>query len=316
MRVGLVGLGLIGGSIGLRLVRNGAHVEGCDPDPATRAAAAAAGVVVHEDLGDWVAGLDLVVLAGPMATFEETLAALAPYDGPTVIDAGSVKGPVHALAAGAGLVGRFVGCHPMAGTEHTGFGAAAERLLVGVTWAVTVTPETDPERALGVVDFLLREFEARVIVLDPAEHDRAVATISHLPHIVASALLSAVSDDVAAALAAGSFRDGTRVGGRTTARTVAMLTENRVAVEQALARVTEELLELQRVLGDDEQVFAWAERSRAVRHRFFAGESTRRTAPRDLPALLGLGSDGWLVVGSAGEELVVAKGELNRAFAT
>lgn len=240
-RVAVVGGGLIGGSVARRLHALGVAVTVVDPDADARRLAEAAGLPAVETTGSWLADCDLVVLANPLDAMAAVMADVAAC--PTsslVVDVGSVKAPVHAAARDAGLEGRYVGCHPMGGAELSGFAHSSAGLLVGVTWAVTY-PDAGSgviDRLVAVVDFLVTAFDATVVVLDAAEHDRSVALISHAPHVLANALLSTVeraSDTPAARhLAAGSFRDGTRVAGRNPARTLNMLADNSAALSGAL----------------------------------------------------------------------------------
>jgi prephenate dehydrogenase len=317
--IAVVGLGLVGGSLALRLVERGHDVSACDPDAGTRAAAAAAGVDVHEEPGPWLGDAELVVVATPLDAMSDVLRTVARFGDGTVIDVGSVKVAVHRAAEDAGLGGRFVGAHPMAGTEHSGFGAASSELLAGATWAVTFTPETDHERLLEVVRFLCREVDARVTVLEPAVHDRSVAVVSHGPHVAASMLLAALGGDehpaVSATLAAGSFRDGTRVAGTNTARTANMVLENRAAMAGYLRSLSGDLAGLLEVLEDDAAVLAWFDRARLARESWLGGaDDGPAERVRTVPELAKLCADGGVVVGQAGEKLLVRRGVLNAAF--
>ena len=130
MRVGVVGLGLIGGSAALRLAA--AHdVVGWDTDPETRRLAERAGLRLAGSAAQAAAGADVAVLASPAAAVPATLAVLAATDCRVVTDVGSVKAPVLAAARAAGLTDRYVGGHPMAGVERSGFAAADPELLAG-----------------------------------------------------------------------------------------------------------------------------------------------------------------------------------------
>ena len=244
-RICIVGAGLIGGSVARRLAVLGADVVVVDPDAATLEQAAAFGLATAAVVP---ADRDLVVLATPLDALPAVMAevaAAAPRA--VVVDLGSVKQAPAGAAAAAGLVGRYVGVHPMAGTERTGFEHSAADLLVGATWAVT--HDLDPDGAVApVVAWVAETFAATVVVLDPAAHDRSVALVSHTPHAVAHALLGVAeaSPDAALAswLAAGSFRDGTRVAGRNAARTANMLAENAAALGPVLDEVIAELVGL------------------------------------------------------------------------
>ena len=150
----------------------------------------------------------------------------------------------------------------MAGSHRSGFGAADATLLVGATWAVTYPADRPAGWATPVaevVEFLLASFEATVLVTTPAEHDAAVALVSHAPHVLANALLDVVAaSGVPAArhLGAGSFADVTRVGGRDAVRTRNMLTGNAEALAGVLDRLLVVLADYRAELDDPEALRA------------------------------------------------------------
>lgn len=230
-RVAVVGAGLIGGSVARRLQARDVDVVVVDPDAVTRDAATSSGLVAVERVPE---DRDLVVLATPTDLIPGTLgrvADAAPHA--VLVDVGSVKGAVRDAVEHADLTSRYVGTHPMAGTEHSGFVHSDADLLVGAPWAVT----RGPGPVADVATWVLEHFEATVVLLDTGAHDRAVALVSHAPHVLANALLAVVGrahDPVAAHLAAGSFRDGTRVAGRDPLRTTSMLTGNAAALGPVL----------------------------------------------------------------------------------
>ncbi|CAN5227888.1 prephenate dehydrogenase/arogenate dehydrogenase family protein [soil metagenome] len=243
-RVAVVGAGLIGGSIARRLQALQLMVTVVDPDATTIGAAAGLGLAVADAVP---ADADLIVLAVPLDRVAEALEQVAPAaPQAVVIDVGSVKQAPADAAEAAGLGERYVGCHPMAGTEHTGFEHSDERLLLGATWAVTHSGGI--AETVRVVEWLAEHFEATVVVLEAEEHDRNVALVSHSPHAVAHALLAIVerapAPSVAGLLAAGSFRDGTRVAGRNAVRTFNMLAENAAALGPVLDDLVAELTAL------------------------------------------------------------------------
>lgn len=238
MNLAVVGLGLIGGSLALRLADAGHRVRGWDTDRGTRTAAGSTGIDVAPDLGDAVAAADVVVLAVPLAALSGAIAdvaGLAPADA-VLTDAGSVKGPAYAAARRAGLEGRFVGGHPMAGKEFAGFAAAEPTLFDGAAWVLVLEPDTVLAPWLRLAG-LFTDIGARVVPSTAAEHDAAVARISHLPHFLAAALAAVGSSGgpLALSLAAGSFRDGTRVAGTPPELSVAMYRDNAAAVDAAVA---------------------------------------------------------------------------------
>jgi prephenate dehydrogenase len=169
------------------------------------------------------------------------LAGLTIHSDATVTDLGSVKRSVVAeLEAAFG--GRFVGGHPMCGTERSGHAATDPTLFAGARWALCVEAGTELPRWLRVAEVALA-VGAAVVPVTAAEHDDAVAAISHVPHLLAAALAAAAADagPLALALAAGSFRDGTRVIGSDPAFVTAMVEGNAVPTAEALARVEVQL---------------------------------------------------------------------------
>jgi hypothetical protein len=179
MRVGVVGLGHIGGSIALAVE----DAVGHDTDPEVVALAQVAGIdtvsPVHE--------ADIVVVATPLAHLHDDLVPVLEQiglNGATVTDVASVKGPVLAAAAGHPS---FVSGHPMAGTERSGWAAADPALFAGAPWLVLVADGADVRRVAMVCRLALL-VGAHPVPIHPASHDRALATVSHLPHVLAAAL--------------------------------------------------------------------------------------------------------------------------------
>src|SRR5215218_7634675 len=233
--VGVVGLGQLGGSLAAALASAGRPVSGWDVDPAARDAAAARGVEITRELSG------VVVLAVPLPAMGTALDGLTVAPDATVTDLGSVKRPV-LDALGGTLGGRFVGGHPMCGTERSGHTAADPGLFAGARWALCLETDTELPRWLRVAEVALA-VGAEVVPVTAAEHDDAVAAISHVPHLLAAALAAAAADagPLALALAAGSFRDGTRVIGSDPAFVTAMVEGNAVPTAEAMARVEAKL---------------------------------------------------------------------------
>ncbi|SFP14959.1 prephenate dehydrogenase [Geodermatophilus dictyosporus] len=276
--VGVVGLGQLGGSLAAALVAAGREVRGWDVDPAAREAAAARGVTVTREL------TGVVVLAVPLPAMATALDGVAADPAATVTDLGSVKGPVLA-SVGAALGGRFVGGHPMCGTERSGHDATDPTLFRGARWALCLEPGTELPRWLRAAEVALAA-GAEVVPVTAAEHDDAVAAVSHVPHLLAAALAAAAGEagPLALALAAGSFRDGTRVIGSDPAFVTAMVGGNAGPTAAALDRVRAQLER------------PWPE-------LVAAGHAVRTTAPGrravrvplDRAALLALGRTGGAV---------------------
>jgi prephenate dehydrogenase len=276
--VAVVGLGQIGGSLAAALAAAGREVTGWDVDPAAREAAAGRGVRIGRELGG------VVVLAVPLPALGTALDDLTLDPDATVTDVGSVKAPVIA-ALGARYGARYVGGHPMAGTERSGPQAVDPGLFTGARWAVCLEPDTDLGRWLRVAEVALAA-GAEVVPVTAGEHDRAVAAVSSVPHLLAAALAAAAGEagPLALGLAAGSFRDGTRVAGSDPAFVAAMVEGNREPTAQALARVQGQLQRpWPEVIAAGHAVVTRAAGRRPVR------------VPLDRAALLELGRSGGAV---------------------
>ena len=211
-RAMIIGTGLIGGSVGMALRAQGWHVTGTDADPDTAARAVALGAL---DVEGEDREADLVVVATPVhvaaGIISDILGSPSWNPAAVVTDVGSVKGPLLAAVDRP----RFVGGHPMAGSEQVGIEGASAELFFGATWVLTPTPSTDPA-AYAQVRTVLAGFGANVVALDPAEHDSLVAVVSHVPHLTAATLMALAADlgeehGALLQLAAGGFRDMTRI---------------------------------------------------------------------------------------------------------
>ncbi len=203
----VAGTGLIGASVGMALRAGGWRVVGWDPEPATARRAAELGALdaVADDRTDAMAGADLVVLAGPPAAVVATLPELA--TDALVTDVAGIKAPV---VAAAGHLPHFVGGHPMAGRELSGPEAASGALFRGAAWVLATDGAEDAD--LDRIEAIVAGFGARPLRMTADAHDGAVAAISHLPQVLAAALLrEAAASPAALELASGSFRDLTRV---------------------------------------------------------------------------------------------------------
>jgi prephenate dehydrogenase len=233
--VAVVGLGQLGGSLAAALVAAGRPVSGWDVDPAARDAAAARGVRITRELGG------VVVLAVPLPAMRTALDGLTVDPDATITDLGSVKVPV-LDTVGATFGGRLVGGHPMCGTERSGHTAVDPALFAGARWALCLEPDTELARWLRVAEVALA-VGAEVVPVTAAEHDDAVAVVSHVSHLLAAALAAAAADagPLALGLAAGSFRDGTRVAASDPAFVTAMVEGNAGPTAAALGRVLEHL---------------------------------------------------------------------------
>ena len=233
-RAAVIGTGLIGGSIGLALRSRGWHVTGHDVDTERAARAHALGAL---DAIGVDPDAEITFVATPVRVAAEQVEAVFALEGlrkgAIVTDVSGVKVPV----TDAVHHPRFVGGHPMAGSEQIGVDGADGDLFVGSTWVLTPTPDTDPDayaRLRGVVTSL----GAEVLALSPEQHDTLVAVVSHVPHLTAATLMN-VADHMAKQhaallrLAAGGFRDMTRVAAGHPGIWPDVCTENAVAIVSA-----------------------------------------------------------------------------------
>ncbi len=218
-RVAILGLGLMGASLGLALRATGRIVVGYDASPGVAERARERGAVdeAAATVAQAVASAQLVVLAAPVLAIRELLAAVGPHLLPAalVTDLGSTKAQVVAWAQE--LLGdptRFLGGHPMTGRERSGVEAAESGLYQGCVWCLTPTTTTAPQ-TVDRLAALIGELGARPLLLDAKQHDAAVALVSHLPLVAARALVLTATDSLdwplAATLAASGFRDTTRL---------------------------------------------------------------------------------------------------------
>ena len=246
----ILGLGLIGGSLALALRSSGlaASVTGYDPDREAARRAASLGAVdrVADDLGGAVAAADTVVLAAPVRAILELLDGIEPRlrPGTLVIDVGSTKRRVVERMDRLPAAVRAVGGHPMCGKEHAGIEHAEPGIFSGATFALCPTRRTD-DVARRRAERLAAAIGARPLWLDAGDHDAAAASISHLPYVLAVALVRAALDgegsEIAARLAASGFRDTSRLAASNERMMLDILATNGDAVLAALDRVTGEL---------------------------------------------------------------------------
>ena len=214
--VGIVGVGLIGGSIGMACKGNGHRVIGYDPRPDHIAKAIERHCLDEGMTLAEVAGADAIFVAVPPASVKETLAALSGHLGPesALTDCTSVKSELLAWASAQGspLAEQFVGGHPMAGHEKSGPAYASAWMFRGARWILTPTKRTSRD-VRDRISGLIKEMGATPVKIDAEAHDRHVAVLSHLPHVVAAALIEMSEGIDQPEVAAGSWRDLTRVAG-------------------------------------------------------------------------------------------------------
>ena len=284
-RVAVIGVGLIGGSFALALKKAGAcgHVVGAGRSAQNLEAALAYGAIdsVVPDAGAAAQGADLVMISTPVAQFPRVFASLAPALGPQtlVTDAGSTKVDVieAARAALGPKIGRFIPAHPIAGGEESGVGAADPALFQGRRVVIAPLAENAPDD-VAKVESAWTDCGARVFRMSAQEHDAVFAAVSHLPHLLAYALVHEIAKRVNAAqlfgYAASGFRDFTRIASSHPEMWRDICVANRDALLAELDRYLAKLTEVRETLAERdgaglERMFGEA---RAARTRWLKGE--------------------------------------------
>ena len=263
-RLGIIGLGAIGGSLARQAKRAGVpKVLGWSPLSSERAAAASQGALddAPATAREVAHAVDLLVLAAPPAANLDLLASLAPHlqNGALVTDVGSVKRGIVAKAEGLGLGPRFVGSHPLAGTHRRGFEASRADLFTGAVVYVTATAGGEGA-AREIAHFWETVCDAHVVMVDAERHDAQLAVTSHVPQVVASVLGNYLARRAppGAGLGPGA-RDTTRLAASDAALWTEILLLNRDVLLPALRALEEPLGEIERALeaGDATALKAW-----------------------------------------------------------
>ncbi|WP_245905969.1 prephenate dehydrogenase [Mycolicibacterium palauense] len=269
----VLGLGLIGGSLMRAAAATGREVFGynrsTDGVLAARGDGFDASTELTEVLARAAAAEALIVLAVPMPALASLLGQIA-HSAPAcpLTDVVSVKGPVVEQVRAAGLLDRFVGGHPMTGTAHSGWTAGDAALFSATPWVLSVDEHVDPG-VWELVMHLALDCGAFVVPARSDEHDAAAAGISHLPHLLAEALAATAADiPLALALAAGSFRDGTRVAATAPDLVRAMCEANRTQLVPVLDRAVALLREARDSLHGQASVGELVEAGHAARARY------------------------------------------------
>ncbi|MFN4240117.1 MAG: prephenate/arogenate dehydrogenase family protein [Erythrobacter cryptus] len=277
-RVAIIGLGLLGGSIGLAVKARVPEIatKGWDRDAEVRARAAARGLVdeVCETAEAAVAGADLVILCVPVGAMGEAARAIRAGLGPQAIisDVGSSKQAVAAALAEALPGFRIVPAHPVAGTEQSGPDAGFATLFAG-RWCILTPSEDADEAAIEAVAAFWTALGSRVERMDAAHHDLVLAVTSHIPHLIAYTIVGTASDleevtqSEVIKYSAGGFRDFTRIAASDPVMWRDVFLTNRTAVLEMLGRFVEDLTALQRAIrsGDGETLFNLFTRTRTIR---------------------------------------------------
>ncbi|MBW4562762.1 MAG: prephenate/arogenate dehydrogenase [Mojavia pulchra JT2-VF2] len=251
MKIGILGLGLIGGSLGFDLRSQGHHVLGVSRRQSTCEKAIALGSVDRASVDmSLLATAEVVFICTPIGLIVPQVEQLIEHLSPTTIvtDVGSVKAPI--VKAISPLWDHFIGGHPMAGTADSGIEAAQRHLFVNRPYVLTPI-HTTPRTAISVVEEIVRSLGSNIYHCQPEQHDRAVSWISHLPVMVSASLIAACLSEtdpdvlqLAQNLASSGFRDTSRVGGGNPELGVMMAQFNRQALLGSLQQYRHNLDEL------------------------------------------------------------------------
>jgi prephenate dehydrogenase len=272
--VAILGPGLIGGSLGLALHRHCPTAEvrvwARSPEPLEKVRALGFAATTSTDLAEIVAGARCVVLCTPVETMPALARRMLPALAPAAIvtDAGSVKGSV--VAECEAILGeRFLGAHPIAGSDRTGIDAATADLYEGATCVLTPTAQTSPA-ALQTARELWQRVGCRILEMSPEAHDAALARTSHLPHAVASAVAAAIERSVPGwpQLAGSGYRDATRIALGNPDLWTGILLANRAEVSTSIAELGEILQNMRAALEADDAV--------AIRALLAEGQTARQ----------------------------------------
>jgi arogenate dehydrogenase (NADP+) len=241
MKLGIIGLGLIGGSLALELRSRHHYLLGISRRPETCALACQKGIVDEASVDlSLLKPAEVIFICTPIGAILPTVEQLQPILSPETIltDVGSVKAPI--VEAVTPLWSNFIGGHPMTGTAQQGIEAVQKDLFTGTRYVLTPTEET-PSQAQKTVTEIVASLETEVIVCSPSTHDQAVAWISHLPVFVSSSLIASCLQEqdsevieLAQKLASSGFRDTSRVGGGNPELGVMMAKYNKQAVQRSL----------------------------------------------------------------------------------
>lgn len=296
MKMTIVGCGLIGGSIALALKHRRPEWTVACLDlpgrlPALEEAAVSGCLGTMDDAGAHLPDSDLVLVATPVQALHDTLGRLAPFlrPGAIVTDVGSTKKRIMDEAPGLLPPGvHFIGGHPMAGSERSGVEAADPLLFNGRVYALCPYPDTPPEALLALIE-LVETLRATPVTIDPEEHDRIMAMVSHLPQLIAVALMhSAAAGDAEHAmlqtLAGRGFLDMTRLAASDYGIWKGILETNAGPIREAAARFGESLGLLTTRMLDDEAAAAWDRAGK--RRRKMGPETLARPRKQDLRSII------------------------------
>lgn len=277
---GFIGLGLIGGSIAkaVRKIKPGCTVLVYDANPAMTKSAVESGIAdcCAASIGEDFRRCDMIFLCAPVSVNNENLEKLKPYlaSHALVTDVGSVKSAIHAKVAELGLEAQFIGGHPMAGSEKTGFANANPIILENAFYILTPT-DASAQEDLDFYQKMVQEIGAIPLVISYQKHDYVTAAISHVPHLIAAALVNLVHDHdtkegTMKAIAAGGFKDITRIASSSPAMWEAICMANSENIADLLDSYIASLEEISHAIrsGQEGYTFELFKESKEYRDSF------------------------------------------------
>lgn len=282
---GFVGLGLLGGSIAkaIKKALPNSYIMAYAPHRETVDAAALEGVVDRPlyEIGEDFRECDFVFLCAPVSVNNENLRALLPYIGErtTITDIGSVKTSIHNVVKELGIEDRFIGGHPMAGTERIGYQNSKAGLLENAYYIITKTDQSDEEK-LRDYEELVRKISAIPLIVPFEMHDYITAAISHVPHVISASLVNLVRDSdtedhLMKTVAAGGFKDITRISSSSPNMWNQICMTNSDNISELLTKYIDSLYDIKLAIDehDEEKVYAFFDSAREYRESFVSSSS-------------------------------------------
>lgn len=280
LSIGIIGLGLIGGSIAksIRRVFPSFNIIAYNRSESARIEAKSDGTadMVCDEINNAFSVCDYIFLCTPVEYNSEYLRMLKPIikDSCIITDVGSTKTDIHNAVIDSDMEGNFIGGHPMAGSEKTGYASSSSHLIENAFYVVTPTSKTD-EAALNELTEIIDAIGGIPVILDYKEHDYAVAAISHLPHLIAAGLVNLVKDSDSPAetmklLAAGGFKDITRIASSSPEMWQQICNTNSVNISNLLGDYINSLTEIKAAIdeNDNSYIFNLFNKSREYRSSF------------------------------------------------
>ena len=277
---GFIGLGLIGGSIAraIRRFSPDSRIMAYTPHRQTVDTAFAEKIIDRPlyEIGPEFGECDYIFLCAPVEINNENLKTLVPFLDPhtTVTDIGSVKSGIHELVKELGLTGQFIGGHPMAGTERIGFTNSKPKLLENAYYIITKTEDTEESR-LHDYEELVRNLGAIPLIIPYEKHDYITAAISHVPHVISASLVNLVHDNdsedqLMKTIAAGGFKDITRISSSSPVMWNQICTTNSDNISELLSKYIDSLFEIKLAIDEhnEEKILSFFSSAREYRESF------------------------------------------------